>query len=87
MFLDDSPHVDAQRTGFQRYMNNGGGFFGFHVRRTTTPSGGWPWFNNTLLGTGRFNSNTWGPTAVTLKTENRTHPSLVNTGDVPLVGE
>ena len=43
-------------------------------------SGGWPWFNNTLLGTGRFQSNTWGPTAVTLKAENRSHPALVNTG-------
>jgi trehalose utilization protein/ricin-type beta-trefoil lectin protein len=80
MFLDDSPHTDAQRTGFQRYMDNGGAFFGFHVSAYNDASGGWPWFNNTLLGTGRFQSNTWGPTAVTLKTENRSHPSLVNTG-------
>ncbi|HET6987782.1 MAG TPA: RICIN domain-containing protein [Kribbella sp.] len=80
MFLDDSPHTDAQRTGFQRYMNNGGAFFGFHVSAYNDASGGWPWFNNTLLGTGRFQSNTWGPTAVTLKAENRSHPSLVNTG-------
>ena len=80
MFLDDSPHSEAQRTGFQRYMNNGGGFFGFHVSAYNDASGGWPWFNNTLLGTGRFQSNTWGPTAVTLKAENRSHPALVNTG-------
>ena len=80
MFLDDSPHTDAQRTGFQRYMNNGGAFFGFHVSAYNDASGGWPWFNNTLLGTGRFQSNTWGPTAVTLKAENRSHPALVNTG-------
>ncbi|MGW1340450.1 RICIN domain-containing protein [Kribbella sp. NPDC002412] len=80
MFLDDSPHTDAQRTGFQRYMTNGGAFFGFHVTAYNDASGGWAWFNNTFLGTGRFKSNTWGPTAVTLKTENRTHPSLVNTG-------
>lgn len=31
MFLDDSPHSSAQQAGFQRYMENGGGFFGFHV--------------------------------------------------------
>ncbi|WP_329482470.1 RICIN domain-containing protein [Kribbella sp. NBC_01484] len=80
MFLDDSPHTDAQRTGFQRYMDNGGAFFGFHVSAYNDASGGWPWFNNTLLGTGRFQSNTWGPTAVTLKAENRSHPALVNTG-------
>ncbi|MFI6673469.1 ThuA domain-containing protein [Kribbella sp. NPDC050470] len=80
MFLDDSPHTDAQRTGFQRYMNNGGAFFGFHVTAYNDASGGWAWFNNTFLGTGRFKSNTWGPTAVTLKAENRSHPALVNTG-------
>jgi len=80
MFLDDSPHSDAQRTGFQRYMNNGGAFFGFHVTAYNDASGGWPWFNNTFLATGRFKSNTWGPTAVTLKAENRSHPTLVNTG-------
>ena len=88
MFLDDSPHTDAQRTGFQRYMDNGGAFFGFHVAAYNDASGGWPWFNNTLLGTGRFQSNTWGPTAVTLKAENRSHPALVNIRrDVPVVGE
>jgi hypothetical protein len=80
MFLDDSPHTDAQRNGFQNYMNNGGAFFGFHVSAYNDESGGWPWFNNTLLGTGRFVSNTWGPSAVTLKTANRSHPALVNTG-------
>jgi hypothetical protein len=80
MFLDDSPHTDAQRNGFQNYMNNGGAFFGFHVSAYNDASGGWPWFNNTLLGTGRFVSNTWGPSAVTLKAENRSHPALVNTG-------
>ncbi|MEV4266040.1 ThuA domain-containing protein [Kribbella sp. NPDC049584] len=80
MFLDDSPHSDAQRDGFKHYMDNGGAFFGFHVSAYNDASGGWPWFNNTLLGTGRFESNTWGPSAVTLRTENRSHPSLVNTG-------
>lgn len=79
MFLDDSPHSDAQRTGFQRYIENGGGFLGFHVSNYNDSSGGWPWFNNTLLGTGRFVSNTWLPTAVTLKAENRSHPALANT--------
>lgn len=80
MFLDDSPHSAAQKTGFQRYMDNGGGFFGFHVAAYNDASGNWPWFNQTFLGTGRFATNTWLPTAVTLKAENRSHPSLVNTG-------
>jgi hypothetical protein len=80
MFLDDSPHTDAQRNGFKNYMDNGGAFFGFHVSAYNDSSSSWPWFNNTFLGTGHFVSNTWGPTAVTLRTENRSHPALVNTG-------
>jgi hypothetical protein len=80
MFLDDSPHSAAQRSGFQRYMENGGAFFGFHVAAYNDAGSNWPWFNQTLLGTGRFATNTWLPTAVTLKAENRSHPSLVNTG-------
>ncbi|TCO30340.1 ricin-type beta-trefoil lectin protein [Kribbella steppae] len=44
-------------------MNNGGAFFGLHVTAYNDSSGGWPWFNNTFLGTGRFQSNTWGPVA------------------------
>ncbi|MFF0265402.1 RICIN domain-containing protein [Kribbella sp. NPDC004536] len=80
MFLDDSPHTDAQRNGFKNYMDNGGAFFGFHVSAYNDASSSWPWFNNTFLGTGHFFSNTWGPTAVTLRTENRSHPALVNTG-------
>ncbi|GAA1596399.1 RICIN domain-containing protein [Kribbella sancticallisti] len=79
MFLDDSPHTSAQRAGFQRYMDNGGAFYGFHVAAYNDAGSNWPWFNQTFLGTGRFARNTWGPTAVTLKAENRSHPSLVNT--------
>jgi type 1 glutamine amidotransferase len=80
MFLDDSPHSSAQYQGFQQYMQSGGGFFGFHVTAYNdagSPSYG-NWFHNDFLGTGRFATNTWGPTAETLKIETRTHPSTVN---------
>jgi len=80
MFLDDQPQSAAQFQGFQRYMDSGGGFFGFHVTAyndATTPSYS-NWFHNDFLGTGRFATNTWGPTAETLKFDNRTHPSTVN---------
>jgi hypothetical protein len=80
MFLDDQPHSAAQFQGFQQYMQAGGGFLGFHVTAyndNSTPSYA-NWFHNDFLGTGRFFSNTWGPTAETLKIENHTHPSTVN---------
>ncbi|HKN56682.1 MAG TPA: ThuA domain-containing protein, partial [Amycolatopsis sp.] len=80
MFFDDQPQSAAQFQGFQRYMQAGGGFFGFHVSAyndSSTPSYA-NWFHNDFLGTGRFVSNSWGPTAETLKIENRTHQSTVH---------
>jgi hypothetical protein len=80
LFLDDQPQSAAQFQGFQRYMQSGGAFFGFHVTAYNdagSPSYG-NWFHNDFLGTGRFATNTWGPTAETLRIDNRTHPSTVN---------
>ena len=74
MFLDDAPPAD-RRAAFQQYMQNGGGFLGFHVSAFTTSSNDWSWYYNTFLGSGNFVSNTWGPTAETLKIEDRNHPS------------
>jgi hypothetical protein len=75
MFLDDAPHSASDRTGFQRYMDNGGGWIGFHVSAFTTNANEWSWYYNTFLGSGNFQTNTWGPTAETLKIEDRDHPS------------
>ncbi|WP_394835542.1 ThuA domain-containing protein [Pendulispora rubella] len=75
MFLDDLPQTSAQRSAFQQYMQNGGGFFGFHVSAFNTNPGGWSWYHNEFLGTGAFKSNTWGPTTAILRAEDRTHPS------------
>lgn len=77
LFLDDQPQSAAQFQGLQRYVQSGGGFFGFHV--TGYNDAGTPayanWFHNDFLGTGRFATNTWGPTAETLRIDNRTHPA------------
>ncbi|MET1076183.1 MAG: ThuA domain-containing protein [Umezawaea sp.] len=75
MFLDDAPTGAAQRSAFQQYMANGGGYFGFHVSAYTDNANNWPWFSNTFLGSGTFKSNTWGPTTAVLKVEDQTHPS------------
>jgi type 1 glutamine amidotransferase len=74
MFLDDGPPAE-RRAAFQQYMENGGGFLGFHVSAFTTSATDWSWYYNTFLGSGNFVSNTWGPTAETLKIEDRNHPS------------
>ncbi|BCJ47907.1 hypothetical protein GCM10010168_22660 [Actinoplanes ianthinogenes] len=74
VFLDDGPPAE-RRAAFQQYVQNGGGFLGFHVSAFTTDAGSWSWYYNTFLGSGNFASNTWGPTAETLKIEDRNHPS------------
>jgi len=78
MFLDDQPSSSAQKAGFQHYMENGGAFFGFHVTAYNDNSSGvWPWFHQTLLGTGTFQSNTWTPTTAEIKVETQSHPSTL----------
>lgn len=80
LFLDDQPQSAAQYQGFQRYMQAGGAFSGFHVTAyndADTPASA-NWFHNDFLGTGRFATNTWGPTAERLKIENHTNPATVN---------
>jgi type 1 glutamine amidotransferase len=74
MFLDDAPPAE-RRAAFQQYMQNGGGFLGFHVSAFTTDANSWSWYYNTFLGSGNFATNTWGPTAETLRIDDRTHPS------------
>jgi hypothetical protein len=73
MFLDNYPHVASQQTAFQTYMANGGGFLGFHVSAYNSDSSDWSWYHNTLLGTGTFKNNTWGPTSETLKIDDPNH--------------
>ncbi|GAA2493771.1 ThuA domain-containing protein [Winogradskya humida] len=74
MFLDDAPPAE-RRAAFQQYMQNGGAWMGFHVSAFTTNANDWSWYYNTFLGSGNFATNTWGPTAETLKIEDRSHPT------------
>ncbi|MEU7782513.1 RICIN domain-containing protein [Micromonospora parva] len=77
MFLDDAPPT-GQRAAFQQYMQNGGAWLGFHVSAWTDNPSSWSWYYNTFLGTGAFQTNTWGPTRVTMRADNRTHPATRN---------
>ncbi|MEV4808884.1 RICIN domain-containing protein [Micromonospora avicenniae] len=74
IFLDDLPPA-AQRPAFEQYMRAGGAWLGFHVSAWTDNPGGWDWYHNQFLGTGAFQSNTWGPTTAVLRVEDGTHPS------------
>jgi hypothetical protein len=77
LFLDTRPETANQREAFQKYMENGGGFIGFHfsafaLNDSDYPQN-WNWYHNTFLGSGEYGSNTWRPTSAVLRVENQ-HP-------------
>ena len=78
IFLDTRPENPLQRSAFEKYMKNGGGWLGFHFSAfALSPSSypnNWDWYQNSFLGCGAYSGNTWRPTAATLKVENRDHP-------------
>lgn len=78
VFLDTRPETPEQRIAFQHYMENGGGWLGFHfagfaLNDSDYPQN-WDWYHNTFLGSGEYASNTWRPTPAVLRVENNKHP-------------
>ena len=84
VFLDTRPDKPEQRNAFQKYMENGGGWMGFHFSAfALTPSAypqNWDWYHNTFLGSGAYGSNTWRPTSAFLKVEDKEHPATRHLG-------
>lgn len=75
LFLDTRPETQSQREAFQKYMENGGGWIGFHFSAFALNDSGypqnWDWYHNTFLGSGEYGSNTWRPTSAVLRVENQ----------------
>jgi hypothetical protein len=82
IFLDTRPELPEQRSAFEKYMENGGGWMGFHFAGfALTPSAfpqNWDWYHVKFLGVGSFKSNTWRPTPAILRVEDKTHPATKN---------
>ncbi|HEY3861518.1 MAG TPA: ThuA domain-containing protein [Verrucomicrobiae bacterium] len=79
MFLDTRPDKPAQREAFRKFMENGGGWMGFHFSGfALTPSEfpqNWDWYHNEFLGAGSWAGNTWRPTSAILRVEDHKHPA------------
>jgi hypothetical protein len=78
IFLDTRPEKPEQRAAFQKYMEHGGGWLGFHFAAfALTPSAfrqDWDWYHQQFLGSGEYLSNTWRPTRAYLHAEQARHP-------------
>ncbi|MBA4054041.1 MAG: ThuA domain-containing protein [Marivirga sp.] len=82
LFLDTRPEDPAQREAFQKYMEEGGGWIGFHfsafaLNDSDFPQN-WDWYHHTFLGSGEYGSNTWRPTSAVLRVEDSKHPATRN---------
>jgi len=79
LFLDTRPENPAQRQAFQKYMEQGGAWMGFHFAGfALTPSEvpqNWDWYHNQFLGSGQYVGNTWRPTSAVLRVEDTNHPA------------
>jgi len=82
IFLDTRPDDAAQRKTFQKYMERGGAWMGFHFAAfALTPSSypqNWDWYHNQFLGSGEYLSNTWRPTSAVLRVEETNHPAVAH---------
>jgi len=80
LFLDTRPEDPAEREAFRHYMERGGAWMGFHFSGfALTPSKypqNWDWYHDEFLGAGQYVSNTWRPTAATLRVESSDHPMV-----------
>jgi hypothetical protein len=79
IFLDSRPEDSTRREAFQRYMEHGGAWMGFHfagfaLNHSQVPQN-WDWYHNTFIGAGQYKSNTWRPTSAVLRVEDITHPA------------
>lgn len=80
LFFDTRPDSNLHRQAFRKYMENGGGWMGFHFAGfALTPSAypqNWDWYHNEFIGAGQYVSNTWRPVAAIVDVENKKHPSV-----------
>ena len=77
IMLNTSPNTKAERDAFEQYMENGGGWVGFHAAAYNDKNTHWPWFVK-YLGGGVFYCNNWPPQPVLVEVDNEEHPVTKN---------
>ena len=77
IMLNTSPNTKAERDALEQYMENGGGWVGFHAAAYNDKNTHWPWFVK-FLGGGVFYCNNWPPQPVLVEVDNEEHPVTKN---------
>ena len=77
VMLDGYPMSKPERDVFEKYMENGGGWVGFHAAAYNDKNTNWPWFID-FLGGGVFYCNNWPPQPVLVEVDNVEHPVTKN---------
>ena len=77
IMLNTSPNTKAERDAFEQYMENGGGWVGFHAAAYNDKNTHWPCFVK-FLGGGVFYCNNWPPQPVLVEVDNEEHPVTKN---------
>jgi type 1 glutamine amidotransferase len=73
LWLNNFPQTTAQRAAFEKYMEHGGGWMGFHVAGYNDEKTKWPWFVD-FMGGAVFYTNNWPPLPAKLIVDDRAHP-------------
>jgi hypothetical protein len=73
LWLNDFPQTPGQRAAFEKYMERGGAWLGFHVAGDNDKTTNWPWFVD-FMGGAVFYTNNWPPLPAKLTVDDRVHP-------------
>lgn len=77
VMLNGYPMDPEGRAAFERYIEGGGGWMGFHASAYNDRNTGWPWFVD-FLGGGVFYCNNWPPQPVKLTADDTSHAVTKN---------
>lgn len=75
--INASPWAPKEREAFEKYMENGGGWVGFHAAGYHDANTKWEWFEQ-FLGAGTFLCNNWPPQPALLQVDMTNHPVTKN---------
>ncbi len=73
VWINEFVQNEPQRRAFERFMERGGAWLGFHVAAYNDKYTKWPWYV-AFLGGGVFYSNNWPPLRAKMIVDDTTHP-------------